>query len=145
MSRAKNTQQSVPTLWISLSFTVLLILIAASFQKYYFLAPSSTNSVLAFFQTLYTTGWFILVAVPPLVLLLVPFKGLAVKVWLIVASAIFPVAVIGDHAALYAAFGDAYTDYLLTYPVLLVSHVIVTAAYIVLFSLRGSSREVSNS
>lgn len=145
MSRAKTTQQSVPVLWISLSFTGLLILIAASFQKYYFLAPSSTNSVLAFFQTLYTTGWFILVAVPPLVLLLVPFKGLAVKIWLIVASAIFPLAVIGDHAALYAAFGDAYTDYVVTYPVLLVSHVIVPAAYIFMFSLRGSSREVSDS
>jgi hypothetical protein len=75
----------------------------------------------------------------------VPFKGLAVKIWLIVASAIFPLAVIGDHAALYAAFGDAYTDYLLTYPVLLLSHVIVPAAYIVMFSLRGSSREVRNS
>ena len=144
MSRAKNTQHSVPTLWISLSFTVLLILIAASFQKYYFLAPSPTDPVLAFFQTLYTTGWFILVAVPPLVLLLVPFRGLAVKIWLIAASAIFPIAVIGDHAALYAAFGDAYTDYLLTYPVLLVSHVIVPVAYILLFLFRGSNREASN-
>ena len=144
MSRAKNTQQSVPTLWISLSFTVLLILIAASFQKYYFLAPSPTDPVLAFFQTLYTTGWFILVAVPPLVLLLVPFRGLAVKIWLIAASAIFPIAVIGDHAALYAAFGDAYTDYLLTYPVLLVSHVIIPVAYILLFLFRGSNREASN-
>lgn len=143
MSRAKNTQQSVPTLWISLSFTVLLILIAASFQKYYFLTPSTTNSTLAFFQTAYTASWFVLVAVPPLVLLLVPFRGLAVKIWLIAASAIFPLAVIGDHAALFAAFGDAYTDYLLTYPVLLVSHVIIPVAYILLFALRGPARETA--
>jgi hypothetical protein len=63
---------------------------------------------------------------------------------LIAASAIFPIAVIGDHAALYAAFGDAYTDYLLTYPVLLVSHVIIPVAYILLFLFRGSNREASN-
>jgi protein-S-isoprenylcysteine O-methyltransferase Ste14 len=143
LSRAKNTQQSVPTLWISLSFTVLLVLIATSFQKYYFLAPSETNSTLAFFQILYTAGWFILVAVPPLVLLLVPYRGLAIKIWLIAASAIFPIAVIGDHATLYATFGDAYTDYLITYPVLLVSHVLIPAAYILLFSLRGPARETA--
>jgi hypothetical protein len=137
MANASRAQRSNSLLWTSLAFTVLLVLISASFQSYFFLSPSATYPTLGFFQTLYTTTWFILVAAPPLILIIVPYGSTAVRVWLIAAAAVFPLAVIGDHIALTATYGSPYIDYLGTYPILLVSHLLVPAAYIVLFSRRA--------
>ena len=134
MANASSSQRSNSLIWTSVAFTVLLCLISASFQSYFFLSPSTTNPTLGFFQTLYTTTWFILVAAPTIILILVPYTGMAVRVWLIVSVSLFPLAIIGVHATLVASYGNPYIDYLGSYPIMLVSHILIPAAYIVLFT-----------
>lgn len=135
MSTNRYARIGLPIVWISAINSVLLVLIALSFSKYFFFAPSATNPTLAVFQVIYLTGWILLAALPPVVLLFVANPGRLVKSLLIAAVSIFPFAAIADHITLAASYGDPYLGYLVNYPILFVSHAVIPVIYILIFSL----------
>jgi hypothetical protein len=134
MSKATYARQTIPTVWVSAIFTGLLALIALSFPKYFLIDPSPTNSTLAAFQISYNVSFLIIALVPPVVLTIAPTLNRTLKILLISSVSIFPVSIIATHLTLAATQGKPYLDYLAVYPILFVSHLVIPAAYILIFA-----------
>lgn len=136
----RYSSSPVKNIWISAVFSGILLLVAASFQKYFFFAPSSTNPALGAFQTLYMVGFILLVVVPPAIFAFVPKPSRNYKSAVIVAASVLPFAAIASHVTLAISYGDPYLNYLATYPVLFLSHVIIPGAYILVSSARSAQQ-----
>jgi hypothetical protein len=123
----------------SLRITAVLIAtffwgVVLSFKDYFFFNPMDGENTLRDIELLVSTaGWIVLSTVVPMVLLLIEAGQEQLIRWLPALGLLWPVSVFVTQITLRIQYGQFYLYYLWTYPVFIVTEIILPLSVLYLW------------
>jgi hypothetical protein len=130
---------------ISMLIGIVLVLMTLTFMKFFFFNPFLGGfNILGVFQFVSIIGWIALVLVPPVILNLRRTFTKNMSLILLIATFIWPAAVVLIRITLLIEVGNPYLTYLVQYPLFLFSDIVVPVIYFVIWK-RLKADEGSNS